>query len=68
MSAEAVAEILARTLRERTFAELLRSEPERALAGYELTADERALIVDSTTTGNGPATLADRPRAAARLV
>ncbi len=68
MSAEAVAEILTRALRERTFAELLRSEPERALAGYELTDDERTLIVSSSATGDGPATLADRPRIAARLV
>jgi len=68
VSAEAVAEILARTLRERAFAELLRSEPERALAGYELTADERAAIAGGAAAGAGPATLAARPRTAARLV
>jgi hypothetical protein len=68
VSAEAVAEILARALRERPFAELLRSEPERALAGYELIADERAAIVGSAPPASGPSTLAARPRAAARLV
>lgn len=68
MSAEAVAEILTRALRERAFAELLRSEPERALAGYELTADERAQIVGGAASGDGPATLEDRPRTGARLV
>ena len=68
MSAETVAEILARALRERAFAELLRTEPDRALAGYELTAAERAAIVRSPEAGQGPSPLDERPRSASRLV
>ena len=68
MSAEAVAEILARALRERAFAELLRTEPDRALAGYDLTASERAVIAGGPDGGPGPAPLAERPRNASRLV
>ena len=68
MSAEAVADILARALRERAFAELLRTEPDRALAGYDLTPDERAAIARGPDAGAGPAPLDERPRAASRLV
>ena len=68
MSAEAVAEILGRALRERAFAELLRTEPDRALAGYDLTSAERAAIARGPDAGQGPAALDDRPRSAARLV
>ncbi len=68
MSAEAVAKILARTLRERAFAELLRTEPDRALADYDLTAAERAAIVHGPDAGRGPAPLDERPRSATRLV
>ncbi len=68
MSAEAVAEILGRALRERAFAELLRTEPERALAEYDLTAAERAAIVGGPDAGQGPSALDERPRNASRLV
>jgi hypothetical protein len=68
VSAEAVAEILGRALRERAFAELLRTEPERALAGYDLTPAERAAIARGPDAGHGPAPLDERPRSASRLV
>jgi hypothetical protein len=68
VSAEAVAEVLARALRERAFADALRADPERACAGYDLTAEERAAIVGGIGAGDGPAPLDDRPRSAARLV
>ena len=68
MSAEAVADILGRALRERAFAELLRTEPDRALAGYDLTAAERAAIAGGPDDGQGPVGLAERPRNASRLV
>ena len=68
MSSEAVADILGRVLRERAFAALLRAEPERALAGYDLTPDERATIAHGVDAGQGPAALDERPRIAARLV
>ncbi|MBA2353646.1 MAG: hypothetical protein H0V80_03150 [Acidobacteria bacterium] len=67
MSAEAVGEILARALRERHFADLLRADPVQALRGYDLTPDERAAITGSVD-GRGPAQLDDRPRSASRLV
>jgi flagellar motor switch protein FliN/FliY len=57
VSAEAVAEILGRALRERAFAELLRTEPDRALAGYDLTPDERAAIAHGPDDGHGPASV-----------
>ena len=68
MSAEAVAEILGRALRERAFAELLRTAPDRALVGYDLTAAERAAIAGGPEAGHEPAPLDERPRSAARLV
>ena len=68
MSAEAVAEILGRALRERAFAELLRTEPDRALADYDVTPAERAAIAHGPDTGQGPAPLDERPRSAYRLV
>ena len=67
-SAEVVAEILGRVLRERAFAEPLRTEPDRALAEYDLTAAERAAIVGSPDAGQAPSPLDDRPRTATRLV
>lgn len=68
MSAEAVAEILGRALRERAFAELLRTEPDRALAEYDLTTAEWAAIVGGPDAGQGPSPLDERPRNASRLV
>ncbi len=72
MSAEVVADILGRALRERAFAALLRTEPERALAEYDLTAAERAAIVGAgdggPDAGEGPSPLDERPRNASRLV
>lgn len=68
MSQEAVAEILGRVLRDRGFAARLRSEPDAALAGYELTEAERAAIVEGIREEPGSAPLQDRPRRASRLV
>ena len=42
MSVESVESILSRAMSDATFAELLFSNPEQALAGFDLTAEETA--------------------------
>lgn len=40
MAAKSVEEILTRAISDRTFADLLFSDPDRAMAGYDLTDEE----------------------------
>jgi hypothetical protein len=68
VSQQAVAEILARALRDRVFAERLRTEPETVLAAYELSEQERAAIVEGAGSDSGAEVLEDRPRTATRLL
>jgi len=42
MSTQSIESILSRAMSDAAFADLLFSDPERALAGYDLTADEAA--------------------------
>jgi hypothetical protein len=68
VSEAAVREILGRVLRDRAFAVRLKADPDRILAGYELTEDERAAILAGLRGTGGGAPLAPRPRAAGRIV
>jgi hypothetical protein len=69
MSQAAVGEILARSLRDRTFAEHLKANPDVILAEFDLTDDERASIVAGLRGhGGGGARLDKRPRMAGRIV
>ena len=68
MSQQAVAEILGRALRDRTFAERLRSEPEVVLADYDLTEAERTAIAQGARALPGSAPLENRPDQASRLL
>jgi hypothetical protein len=68
VSEAAVGEILGRVLRSRTFAVQLKADPDRILADYELTEDERAAILAGLRGTGGGAPLAPRPRAAGRIV
>ncbi len=42
MSAQSVESVLSRAMKDQSFAETLFTNPEKALAGYELTAEEKA--------------------------
>jgi len=68
VSKAAVSEILGRVLRERAFAAQIKAEPDRALAEYDLTDAERTAIVAGLRGAGGGAPLAQRPRAAGRIV
>jgi hypothetical protein len=68
VSEAAVGEILGQVLRDRAFAVRLKADPERILADYELTEDERAAILAGLRGTGGGAPLAPRPRAAGRIV
>jgi hypothetical protein len=68
VSQQAVAEILGKALRDRLFAERLRTEPEAVLAPFELTDQERAAIIEGTRSDSGAEVLEDRPRTATRLM
>jgi uncharacterized membrane protein len=68
VSQQAVAEILARALRDRVFAERLRTEPEAVLAAYELSEQERSAIIQGASRDSGAEVLEDRPRTATRLL
>jgi hypothetical protein len=68
VSEQVVAEILGRALRDRAFAEQLRDQPDLALAGYDLTREERAAIVQGGQRTAGPDALQDRPGFASRLM
>jgi hypothetical protein len=68
VSEAAVSEILGRVLRERVFAAQLKADPDRVLAEYDLTDVERTAIVAGLRGTGGGAPLAQRPRAAGRIV
>lgn len=68
MSEAAVGEILGRVLRDSLFAARLKSDPDRILAEYELSDAERTAIVAGLRGTGGGAPLAQRPRAAGRIV
>ena len=68
MSQAVVGEILGRVLRDRAFAAQLKADPDGVLADLDLTEDERAAIVAGLRGTGGGAPLAQRPRAAGRIV
>ena len=68
MSEAAVAEVLERALRDRAFADQLASNPGAALAGYDLTDQERAAIRLGSAEPPTSAPLEERPSMATRLV
>ena len=68
VSQAAVGEILARSLRDRSFADLLKADPEAVLIEFDLTDDERASIVAGLRGHGGGAQLEQRPRMAGRIV
>jgi hypothetical protein len=63
-----VAEILARILREPEYGARLKADPDRLLAGLDLTESERAAIVAGLRGSGGGAVLDPRPRSAGRIV
>lgn len=68
MSEAVVREILARALRDSSFAARLKTEPECVLADLDLTDAERASILAGLRGGGGGAPLDQRPRSAGRIV
>jgi hypothetical protein len=68
VSQAAVAEILARVLREPEFAARLKADPAAILAELDLTDGERATILAGLRSSGGGAVLDPRPRSAARIV
>ena len=68
MSQATVGEILARSLRDRSFATKLKTTPETVLAEFELTDEERATIIAGLHGHGGGAQLDQRPRMAGRIV
>jgi hypothetical protein len=51
MSVESVKQIISRAVLESEFRQLLLSDPAKALAGYELTGEERAIFQNLSQTG-----------------
>ncbi len=53
MSAKSVENVLSRAMSDKSFADALFSNPDQALAGYELTAEEKANLkgMDRTAVG-----------------
>jgi hypothetical protein len=68
VSQAAVGEILARSLRDRSFATRLMTDPETVLGEFDLTDDERATIIAGLHGHGGGARLDQRPRMAGRIV
>ena len=68
MSQAAVAEILARCLRDRAYAARLKADPDVELANCDLTDAERATIVAGLRGSGGGQRLDRRPRIAGRIV
>jgi hypothetical protein len=68
VSEAAVSQLLTQSLRDRAFALRLKTETERVLDEFDLTADERATILAGLHGTGGGAPLAQRPRAAGRIV
>lgn len=68
VSQEAVAEILGLVLRDRTFAERLRTDPDGALGDFDLTDWEREAILLGAHQPSQTTLLEERPRTATRLL
>jgi hypothetical protein len=68
VSEAAVAEILARCLRDSAFAARLKADPERMPADLDLTDAERATILAGLRGSGGGQSLDQRPRIAGRIV
>jgi len=68
VSQAAVAEVLARALREPEFAGRLKADPLGVLAGFDLTDAERETILAGLRSSGGGAVLDPRPRSASRIV
>jgi hypothetical protein len=68
VSEAVVAEILARTLRDRAYAARLKTDPDNVLADLDLTDDERATILAGLRGSGGGQRLGQRPRVAGRIV
>ena len=68
VSEAAVGELLSRTLRDPAFAARLKADAEQVLAELDLTDDERATILAGLRGSGGGSPLAQRPRAAGRIV
>jgi hypothetical protein len=68
VSEAAVGEVLARVLRDRTFAARLATDAATVLAELDLTEAERTAIIAGLRSTGGGATLAQRPRVAGRIV
>lgn len=68
MSQVTVAEILARCLRDSSFAAGLKADPEHVLADLDLTDAERATILAGLRASGGGQRLDQRPRTAGRIV
>jgi hypothetical protein len=68
VSEAAVGEILARVLRDRTFATRLTNDAATILAEHDLTDAERAAIIAGLRSTGGGAPLDQRPRIAGRIV
>jgi hypothetical protein len=63
VSIQEVERVMQRALREEAFRDLLRENPGAALASYELTADERAALLQANAAGPGglpPGTVTQR--------
>lgn len=68
MSQAAVAEILARVLRDSEFSARLKANPEQVFADFDLTEGERAAVLAGLRGAGGGAALDQRPRSAGRIV
>ena len=68
MSQAAVAEVLARVLREPDFGARLKADPMPILAELDLTDAERETIMAGLRSSGGGAVLDPRPRSATRIV
>ena len=68
MSQAAVADVLARSLRDSAFAARLNADPYHVLAEHDLTEQERSTIVAGLRSSGGGQRLDQRPRIAGRIV
>jgi hypothetical protein len=68
VSEAAVAEILARSLRDRAYAARLKADPDGVLADLDLTDAELTMILAGLRASGGGQRLDQRPRTAGRIV
>jgi hypothetical protein len=68
VSQAAVAEVLARVLREPEFGARLKADPMTILADLDLSDAEREIILAGLSRSGGGAVLDPRPRSATRIV